>query len=395
MSTRSGSTLRLHTVVLPQGPLTMTERLLSWSALGCLALGVFLSACDASIPEEDSLPLESVLQPAQGGGLDGGVGSTMATGTTCGRSSDFDPSCAPSPAGVTQDVVYSWTAPASDRYTFTTVGSTFDTVLELRSASAPAQVLACTDDDPVTYALQAALEVDLVRGQQVLVVVDSYGTGCGNYTLGISAQCAGCDAPPGSCHQPAGTCVNGTCAYSLRPYGSACIADNGCATGGTCNSNGLCVIPPGSCVVHPVDTSGDGLVTICLSGRDHGHCDYPVLDGLTVKIPLKGSVTFPFRVTRILSERTYAMLVEQSGGPRKMTFASFANWLKINPDDPRQVLWDVPESHGAFTGPLFGHHETVSMSISLDVELARTGYQYPIRSTARPPVAHPLQLSYQ
>jgi hypothetical protein len=290
----------------------MTECLLSRKILGALALtfGVLLYACDASIPQGDEFPLGSVLQSSQGGSLDGGLDSSVATGTTCDKSNDFNPSCAPGPDGGTRDVVYSWTAPGSDRYTFTTAGSDFDTVLELRSASSSAHVLACNDDDPVTCAPQATLDVDLVRGQQVLVVLDSYGTGCGNYSLGISAQCGGCDSPPSGCHQPAGTCVNGACAYSFHPAGVTCNDGNAFTTGDTCNGSGVCVGTPGGCV-RPVDTNGDGLVTICLAGRDQGDCDYPVLDGLTVRTPLEGSVEFPFHITRILSgPSTYAKLVD-------------------------------------------------------------------------------------
>jgi hypothetical protein len=359
-----------------------------------LIFGVFFSACGSSLlPEEDALPLGSVLQPAQGGGLDGGLGSSVATGTTCDKSSDFDPSCAFGPSGTTRDVVYSWTAPASDRYRFTTEGSDFDTVLELRSASSSSHVLMCNDDETIDTR-HSALDVDLVRGQQVLVVVDSYGTGCGNYTLGISAQCGGCDTPPGSCHQTAGTCVNSACVYSLRPVGSACTDGNACTRGDTCNSSGVCTGTAVGCV-HPIDTNEDGLATICLAGRDHGDCDYPVLDGLTVRMPLKGSFVFPFAVTEILSgTETYVKLIEQSGGSRQMTFSSnFAYWLKVNPYNSHEVLWDVPMGYGYFSGPLLEHHETVDMVISLQVKLRYPVGQRIVTAKGSPP--NPLRLSYQ
>jgi len=230
----------------------MTECFLSRKAFGALALtlGVLLFACDSSLPEE-ALPLGSVLQASQGGGLDGGLGASVATGTTCGKVNDFDPDpdagCTFSPPG-TPDVVYSWTAPRSDHYTFTTAGShgDFDSVLALKSADSSAQVLACNDDDPAIIP-HSTLDVDLVRGQQVLVVVDSYGTSCGPYALGISAECGGCDSPPSSCHQPAGKCVAGTCVYTLRPAGSACNDGNACTTGDTCNSSGVCAGTAGGC----------------------------------------------------------------------------------------------------------------------------------------------------
>lgn len=249
----------------------MTECRLSQGALGTLALtfGLFLSACGPSITE-DALQLGSVPQSAHGGSLGGALGSSVATGTTCGKSSDFEPSCALGPAGSTRDVVYSWTAPASDSYRFTTQGSSIDTVLELRSASSPADVLKCNDDE-TDDTLQSALDVDLVLGQQVLVVVDSYGMSCGDYTLGISARCGGCDTPPGSCHQPAGKCVDGACVYSLRPAGSACNDGNACTMGDTCNSSGVCAGTAGGCGTTDLGSSvGSAIATGNTCGRANG-----------------------------------------------------------------------------------------------------------------------------
>jgi hypothetical protein len=228
----------------------MFERFLSRNALEGLALGLFISACGPSTSLEEP-SLGKILQSAQGGSLGSAVGSSVATGNICGLTSDTHPSCANSPTG--PDVVYSWTAPASDRYTFTTATSNFDTVLVLQSPSLVE--LACNDDDEGNFTLQSTLNVDLSIGQQVLVTVDSYGTQCGNYVLGISAQCGGCDTPPGNCHQPAGACVNGACVYSLRPAGSACDDGNACTTGDTCNASGVCSGTAGGCGTTDIGSS--------------------------------------------------------------------------------------------------------------------------------------------
>lgn len=133
---------------------------------------------------------------------------------------------------------------------------------------------------------------------------------------------------------------------------------------------------PGCNVVHPQDlapTPRDGIVTICLD-RNYGDCDYPMVGYRQVQIPLQGTMTFPFPVTSINNTAaTYAKLVEESGGPREMAFGSFFNWLQINPADPRQVTWSVPQSQGIFAGILFQRYEDVDMFMSIDVTMNRRG----------------------
>jgi len=130
--------------------------------------------------------------------------------------------------------------------------------------------------------------------------------------------------------------------------------------------------PWGGIVFHPKDTNNDGIVTICLD-RNYGDCDYPMVGFRQVQIPLKGSITFPFKVMQILNTgKTYVKLVEESGGPREMTFGPFINWLRINPNDPRQVLWDVPQNMGVFNGILFQRYEDVDFFLSIEVKLDRS-----------------------
>jgi preprotein translocase subunit YajC len=131
--------------------------------------------------------------------------------------------------------------------------------------------------------------------------------------------------------------------------------------------------PPGGGIFHPADNNKDGIITICLD-RNYGDCDYPMVGYRQVQIPLKGYITFPFPVNRILNNgKTYVKLVEERGGPREMAFGPFINWLRINPNDRRQVLWDVPQNYGIFNGILFQRYEDVDFFLSIDVELARPG----------------------
>lgn len=136
------------------------------------------------------------------------------------------------------------------------------------------------------------------------------------------------------------------------------------------------VAAPGCNVVHPQDnapTPRDGIVTICLD-RNHGDCDYPLVGYRQVQIPLQGSFTFPFPVTSINNTTsTYAKLVEESGGPREMAFGTFFSELHINPDNPRQVWWSVPQHRGIFAGVLFRPYEDVDLFLGIDVTMNRGG----------------------
>lgn len=115
------------------------------------------------------------------GDLGGTLGSPVATGSTTGRSNDYAATCAPTSA---PDAAYTWTAPSSGTYTFTTAGSSFDTVLEIRAFSTGAS-LGCNDDSIGT---QSSVSVALSGGQTVIVVVDGFSTSNGAYQLNITAS---------------------------------------------------------------------------------------------------------------------------------------------------------------------------------------------------------------
>jgi hypothetical protein len=112
------------------------------------------------------------------GDLGSAVGAAVAMGTTVGGGDDFDPACA---AGNAADVQYQWTAPADGSYTFDTVGSTYDTILTVRTHCTGVD-LGCNDD---TMMLLSEVTVNLVAGQSVLIVIDGYNA-TGNYVLNIN-----------------------------------------------------------------------------------------------------------------------------------------------------------------------------------------------------------------
>ena len=102
------------------------------------------------------------------------------------------------------DMAYTWTAPSAGNYTFNTLGSSFDTILEIREYNTGAS-LGCNDDSNGT--LQSTVSASLAAGQTVMIVVDGYGTASGPFELNIEGSAA----------------RNYTCGYALPGYG----CDNG------------------------------------------------------------------------------------------------------------------------------------------------------------------------
>ncbi|WP_253998520.1 hypothetical protein [Myxococcus qinghaiensis] len=165
---------------------------------GALALAACGRASDAG-DEEDGLGLKSLAQAAYGGDLGQRVGDPIATGSTCGKTSDYRPSCALGPPA--PDLVYLWTAPRTTMYTLTAASPNFDTVLEVRPYNSTTQSLGCNDDHSLgTH--DSRLNLNLTQGQVVQIIVDSYGTQCGDFKLFLGDSCSTCHSdmltpPPG------------------------------------------------------------------------------------------------------------------------------------------------------------------------------------------------------
>jgi hypothetical protein len=219
-----------------------------------LIVAMSLLACGSADLEETEALAGTIHQEIFGGDLGKALGSPLVVGDTCGKSNDFIPTC--DPANSAPNVVYTWTAPSTDLYTFSTAGSTLDTVLEVRTFMTS---LECRDDDEVTLSQQASVRnLSLTAGQTVLVAVDGYGpNNCGSFKLSISGSCPGaCNSPPaGGCYESTGTCNSGTCNYKPKAAGAACSDSNACTGGDFCNGTGSCVAgeplvcnsPPDSC----------------------------------------------------------------------------------------------------------------------------------------------------
>jgi hypothetical protein len=91
------------------------------------------------------------------------------------------PSCAYSAA---PDLAYFWTAPYSGTFTFTTSGSSYDTLLHIYNRSTGA-ALGCNDGSGGTR--QSSIALNLSAGPQLRIVVDGYAGNCGNFRLNITS----------------------------------------------------------------------------------------------------------------------------------------------------------------------------------------------------------------
>jgi hypothetical protein len=102
-------------------------------------------------------------------------------GTTIGNANEFALTCA---SGNAPDVYFTFTAPSTGLYTLDTSGSSFDTVLGVRSGTCGGASLACDNDaGPGTTSL---LSVSLSAGQTVIVVVDGRNGSQGSFVLNVN-----------------------------------------------------------------------------------------------------------------------------------------------------------------------------------------------------------------
>lgn len=186
-------------------------------------------------------------------------GLPVRTGTTAGKTNEFTPSCGYSTTA--PDVSYTWTAPSSGSFVFSTKGSSYDTILHVRSFTNSAQTLGCNDN--TLGSLQSSVSLDLSQGTTIIIVVDGYASQAGSFKLNISKgePClGGCDNPPVQCMQPNGWCMvdgftgSAACYYPPKPTGEACDDHNDCSRADTCVGYSCvpydwkpCVVPPNDC----------------------------------------------------------------------------------------------------------------------------------------------------
>ncbi|MFY0570171.1 hypothetical protein ACN28E_40995 [Archangium lansingense] len=89
--------------------------------------------------------------------------------------------------GSSRDIAYVWKVPETGSYTFSTVNSNFDTVLQIRNYKATSEVMGCNDDinlDAGNYQSRIKL-TGLVKGVILLIIIEGYAGEYGNVNLNI------------------------------------------------------------------------------------------------------------------------------------------------------------------------------------------------------------------
>lgn len=102
------------------------------------------------------------------------------TGNTAVLGDAIAPACGSSGS---PDASYTFVAPHDGRYIFDTLGSEYNTILEIRDGSCDGASLACNDDFGGD---QSRVSVTLTAGQTVVAVVDGYAGDGGPFTLNVS-----------------------------------------------------------------------------------------------------------------------------------------------------------------------------------------------------------------
>lgn len=127
-----------------------------------------------------------------GGGFDFGcidedlgmaIGLGVAEGNTNGADDSYAPTCV---SGDAPDRMLLWTAPADGTYSFSTLGSGYDTGLAVLSGDCSGIEIACNDDSSGTV-VQSELTVALEEGQAIVLVVDGYQGASGAFTLTVAS----------------------------------------------------------------------------------------------------------------------------------------------------------------------------------------------------------------
>ncbi len=109
------------------------------------------------------------------------------TGYSCTFANDYDETC-PYSGGSAPDVVYSYTPAADQAINISLCNSLYDTKLFVyEDACASGTAMACNDDACGSDTYKSAIYgLGLTAGHTYYIVVDGYGTSCGDYVLEIT-----------------------------------------------------------------------------------------------------------------------------------------------------------------------------------------------------------------
>jgi hypothetical protein len=164
----------------------------TWPTLITVTIALFYAGCaldaETELDEADIIGVaeQEITFDADLGTL---IGSPVAQGNTCNQGNQFNSSCG---SNGSADLAYYWTAPYAGNFTFTTAGSSYDTVLQVLNDTQSAS-LGCNDDSNGNA--QSTISLGLAAGQKITLVVDGYGAACGSFKLNISGAPAA-NSPP-------------------------------------------------------------------------------------------------------------------------------------------------------------------------------------------------------
>ncbi|MBU0639874.1 MAG: hypothetical protein KKB50_13480 [Planctomycetes bacterium] len=122
------------------------------------------------------------------------------TGNTCGFADDYDEAC--TWTATAPDVAYEYT-PAAGIWvdiSLCNAGTDYDTKLFVYEGACPGTLVACADDSCPGY-ISEIIGLELTGGNTYYIIVDGYGSNCGNYELTVVEGVAPPDpveCPPGS-----------------------------------------------------------------------------------------------------------------------------------------------------------------------------------------------------
>jgi hypothetical protein len=131
------------------------------------------------------------------------LGMAVFSGTTLLGGNDTEPlaPCFASPDDVMRavgspDRAFRWAAPSAGRFQLDTIGSSLDTVLYLRRACDDTVDLACGDDIELGLDQDSCVTIDLMSGEEVVVIVDGFGdVARGDFVVNVAAVASGATCP--------------------------------------------------------------------------------------------------------------------------------------------------------------------------------------------------------
>jgi len=82
--------------------------------------------------------------------------------------------------GSSRDIAYIWKVPETGSYRFSTSGSNFDTVLQIRNYRSTSEIMGCNDDYGDVLTSRITLS-GLIRGAVLLIIIEGYDGDYGNF----------------------------------------------------------------------------------------------------------------------------------------------------------------------------------------------------------------------